>query len=198
MMSGSAKITSGSAAPSWSATRACARSHGVAAPSGSSARNHCGAESSPKPPTVPWGVSYKGSRFTRDSAARRAFDGRSLTRTRLVSAEACLSFGTGVLLVLESFQQVYRSDGVCGKTGTARTLGTAGTKARPELPFGILLTQLEGPDMRTSLAATFCLTLLLAGHAFAQDARQTSRQESFERDGIIWGRAAAWGVPFQS
>src|SRR4051812_27367116 len=51
--------------------------------------------------------------------------------------------------------------------------------------------------MRTSLTTTFCLALLLAGHAFAQDARQPSRQESFERDGIIWGSAAAWGVPFQ-
>lgn len=45
--------------------------------------------------------------------------------------------------------------------------------------------------MRTSLTATFGLALLLAGHAFAQDARQPSRQESFERDGIIWGSAGS-------
>src|SRR5947209_4088852 len=94
MTSGSAKITSDSATPGWSATRECARSHGVGAPSGRSARNHCGEESSPNAPAVPGGVSYRGSRFTRDSAARSAFDGRSLTRTRLVPAAACLSFGT--------------------------------------------------------------------------------------------------------
>ncbi len=51
--------------------------------------------------------------------------------------------------------------------------------------------------MRTSLGAIFCLSLLVAGHGFAQDTREPSRQERFERDGIIWGSAAAWGVPFQ-
>lgn len=51
--------------------------------------------------------------------------------------------------------------------------------------------------MRASLAAVCCLALLAAGPAYAQGAQQPSRQESFERDGIIWGSAAAWGVPFQ-
>jgi carboxyl-terminal processing protease len=51
--------------------------------------------------------------------------------------------------------------------------------------------------VRTSLLATLCLALLLTGPAFAKDTRQPSRQESFERNGIIWGSAAAWGVPFQ-
>jgi carboxyl-terminal processing protease len=50
--------------------------------------------------------------------------------------------------------------------------------------------------MRTSLGAMVCLSLLVMGHAFAQDTQPT-RQESLERDGIIWGSAAAWGVPFQ-
>ena len=40
------------------------------------------------------GVSYSGRRFARDSAARSALDGRSLTRTRLVSARGCLSLDT--------------------------------------------------------------------------------------------------------
>ncbi|HEY0511741.1 MAG TPA: S41 family peptidase [Thermoanaerobaculia bacterium] len=51
--------------------------------------------------------------------------------------------------------------------------------------------------MRISLIAPFCLALLVAGHATAQDAQQPSRRESFEHDGILWGSAAAWGVPFQ-
>ena len=50
--------------------------------------------------------------------------------------------------------------------------------------------------MRTSLGAMVCLSFLIMGHAFAQDAQPT-RQESLERDGIIWGSAAAWGVRFQ-
>lgn len=40
--------------------------------------------------------------------------------------------------------------------------------------------------------------LLAAGTAFAQDVQQQpSRKEILERGGIIWGSAAAWGVPFQ-
>ncbi|MES1245692.1 MAG: S41 family peptidase [Acidobacteriota bacterium] len=40
--------------------------------------------------------------------------------------------------------------------------------------------------------------LLAAGSAFAQDAQpEPSRKELLERDGIIWGSAAAWGIPFQ-
>jgi carboxyl-terminal processing protease len=51
--------------------------------------------------------------------------------------------------------------------------------------------------LRASLTALCCLALLTAGPAYAQDSQQPSRQESFERDGIVWGSAAAWGVPFQ-
>src|SRR6185312_8140532 len=51
--------------------------------------------------------------------------------------------------------------------------------------------------MCTSRTTTFCLALLLAGHTFAQDTRQSVLQESLTRDGIIWESAAAWDVPFQ-
>jgi C-terminal processing protease CtpA/Prc len=51
--------------------------------------------------------------------------------------------------------------------------------------------------MRAFLAAPLCLSLLLAGLASAQEAKEPSRQELLARDGIIWGSAAAWGVPFQ-
>src|SRR3954469_1092435 len=54
-----------------------------------------------------------------------------------------------------------------------------------------------GPVVRPFLIATPCLALLLTGHPFAQEPRQPSRQDILERDGIIWGNAAAWGVPFQ-
>jgi len=54
-----------------------------------------------------------------------------------------------------------------------------------------------GPVVRPFLIATPCLALLLTGHPFAQEPRQPSRQDILERDGIIWGSAAAWGVPFQ-
>jgi C-terminal processing protease CtpA/Prc len=39
--------------------------------------------------------------------------------------------------------------------------------------------------------------LLLTGFTFAQETRQPSRRELLEHDGIIWGSASAWGVPFQ-
>jgi carboxyl-terminal processing protease len=51
--------------------------------------------------------------------------------------------------------------------------------------------------MRTLFAAPLCLALLLAAPAHAQNAPQPSRQELLARDGVIWGSAAAWGVPFQ-
>src|SRR4029077_304985 len=51
--------------------------------------------------------------------------------------------------------------------------------------------------MRTSLIAVLCLAPLIAGPSYAQDAKEPTRRESFERDGILWGSAAAWGVPFQ-
>src|SRR3954447_22034611 len=54
-----------------------------------------------------------------------------------------------------------------------------------------------GPVVRPFLIATPCLALLLTGHPFAQEPRQPSRQDILERDGIVWGSAAAWGVPFQ-
>lgn len=44
---------------------------------------------------------------------------------------------------------------------------------------------------RVAIAAT-----LLAPSAFAQQAPAPSRQALLERDGIIWGSAAAWSVPF--
>ena len=51
--------------------------------------------------------------------------------------------------------------------------------------------------MRTLLAAPLCLALLLVTPSNAQNAPQPSRQELLARDGVIWGSAAAWGVPFQ-
>ena len=53
--------------------------------------------------------------------------------------------------------------------------------------------------MRTLFAAPLCLALLLVTPSHAQNASQPqpSRQELLARDGIIWGSAAAWGVPFQ-
>jgi carboxyl-terminal processing protease len=51
--------------------------------------------------------------------------------------------------------------------------------------------------MRTSLIALLCLARLIPGPTFAQDTKEPTRRESFERDGILWGSAAAWGVPFQ-
>jgi carboxyl-terminal processing protease len=51
--------------------------------------------------------------------------------------------------------------------------------------------------VRTSLIALFCLAPLIAGPLQAQDAKEPTRRESFEHDGILWGSAAAWGVPFQ-
>jgi carboxyl-terminal processing protease len=51
--------------------------------------------------------------------------------------------------------------------------------------------------MRAFLIALCCLARLTAGSAYAQEAHEPSRRESFERDGILWGSAAAWGVPFQ-
>ncbi len=51
--------------------------------------------------------------------------------------------------------------------------------------------------MRTAFAASWCLALLFVGPAQAQEAQQPSRQETLAHDGVIWGSAAAWGVPFQ-
>ncbi len=51
--------------------------------------------------------------------------------------------------------------------------------------------------MRTLFAAPLCLTLLFVSPIQAQEAPQPSRQELLAHDGIIWGSAAAWGVPFQ-
>jgi carboxyl-terminal processing protease len=51
--------------------------------------------------------------------------------------------------------------------------------------------------MRKAFLATVGLYLLLTCPTFAQETRQPSRREILERDGIIWGSAAAWGVPFQ-
>jgi carboxyl-terminal processing protease len=51
--------------------------------------------------------------------------------------------------------------------------------------------------VRTYLIPALCLHLLLASPVLPQDTRQPSRQEVLERDGIIWGSAAAWGIPFQ-
>ena len=47
-------------------------------------------------------------------------------------------------------------------------------------------------------SAFMAAVLLAAGSALAQDAHQEpSRKELLERDGIIWGSSAAWGIPFQ-
>jgi C-terminal processing protease CtpA/Prc len=51
--------------------------------------------------------------------------------------------------------------------------------------------------VRVFLTALCCLALLTAGNASAQETHEPTRRESFERDGILWGSAAAWGVPFQ-
>jgi len=51
--------------------------------------------------------------------------------------------------------------------------------------------------VRTLFAAPLCLALLLVNPSHAQNAPQPSRQELLARDGVIWGSAAAWGVPFQ-
>jgi carboxyl-terminal processing protease len=51
--------------------------------------------------------------------------------------------------------------------------------------------------VRKFLTALNCLALLAVGQAQAQQAHEPTRQELFERDGILWGSAAAWGVPFQ-
>ncbi|MFL6259691.1 MAG: S41 family peptidase [Thermoanaerobaculia bacterium] len=51
--------------------------------------------------------------------------------------------------------------------------------------------------MRKSFALPFCLALFLVTPLQAQDKPQPSRQELLARDGVIWGSAAAWGVPFQ-
>jgi carboxyl-terminal processing protease len=47
------------------------------------------------------------------------------------------------------------------------------------------------------LSAGFLLALLVAGNLYAQDAPEPSRKEILEHDGIIWGTAAAWKIPFQ-
>lgn len=47
-------------------------------------------------------------------------------------------------------------------------------------------------------AVAFLIALLAAANAFAQAAAQEpTRKEILERDGIIWGTAAAWQIPFQ-
>ncbi|MFY9822767.1 MAG: S41 family peptidase [Thermoanaerobaculia bacterium] len=51
--------------------------------------------------------------------------------------------------------------------------------------------------MRPSLTALCCLSLFAGAHAYAQAAHEPSRKEMLEHDGIVWGSAAAWGVPFQ-
>jgi C-terminal processing protease CtpA/Prc len=50
---------------------------------------------------------------------------------------------------------------------------------------------------RPAVLVTLCLAVLLSRPAFGQDTRQPSRREILERDGIIWGSADAWGIPFQ-
>src|SRR4051794_35357518 len=51
--------------------------------------------------------------------------------------------------------------------------------------------------MRAFFTVLCGLALLGAGNAQAQEAKPPSRQELLERDGVVWGSAAAWGVPFQ-
>ena len=51
--------------------------------------------------------------------------------------------------------------------------------------------------MRASLLGVLCLLLVPVWPARGQDPKQPSRRELFEHDGIIWGSAAAWSVPFQ-
>ncbi len=46
-------------------------------------------------------------------------------------------------------------------------------------------------------AQAFLITLLVAGNVFAQADQEPSRKELLEHDGIIWGTAAAWKIPFQ-
>ena len=47
------------------------------------------------------------------------------------------------------------------------------------------------------MMAGACLAPLIAPPIQAQEAKEPTRRESFEHDGILWGSAAAWGVPFQ-
>lgn len=46
-------------------------------------------------------------------------------------------------------------------------------------------------------AVAFLIAVLAAGNVFAQAAQEPSRKELLKQDGIIWGTAAAWKIPFE-